>query len=62
MSLGYKLLYAFGFTPWEEIAELSDVREQFSALLDREEEGREPPYGPVLDLGCGSGIWGCRAG
>jgi SAM-dependent methyltransferase len=57
MSLAYKLLYAVGFTPWEEIAELSPVREQFSALLDREEEGREPPYGPVLDLGCGSGIW-----
>jgi SAM-dependent methyltransferase len=57
MSLGYKLLYAVGFTPWEEIAQLPHVREQISALFDREEEGREPPYGPVLDLGCGSGIW-----
>jgi SAM-dependent methyltransferase len=57
MSLGYKLLYALGFTPWEEIAELSHVREQFSALLDREEAGRKPPSGPVLDLGCGGGIW-----
>jgi SAM-dependent methyltransferase len=27
-------------------------------LLDREESGREPPYGPALDLGCGSGVWG----
>jgi SAM-dependent methyltransferase len=57
MSRGYKLLYAVGFTPWEEIAELPHVREQISALFDREEEGQEPPYGPVLDLGCGSGIW-----
>jgi 2-polyprenyl-3-methyl-5-hydroxy-6-metoxy-1,4-benzoquinol methylase len=57
MSLSYKLLYAVGFTPWEEIAKLPQVRGQMSALLDREEEGRQPPYGPVLDLGCGSGIW-----
>jgi SAM-dependent methyltransferase len=57
MSLAYKLLYAVGFTPWEEIAELPHVRGQMAALFDREKEGREPPYGPVLDLGCGSGIW-----
>ena len=29
-----------------------------SELLGREESGREPPYGPALDLGCGSGVWG----
>jgi SAM-dependent methyltransferase len=57
MSLAYKLLYAVGFTPWEEIAELPAVTDRFAALLDREEAGRRPPYGPVLDLGCGSGIW-----
>lgn len=57
MSVAYKLLYAVGFTPWEEIATLPAVTEQFSGLLDRVEEGREPPYGQVLDLGCGSGIW-----
>lgn len=27
---------------------------------EREQAGREPPYGPVLDLGCGSGIWATR--
>jgi SAM-dependent methyltransferase len=27
-------------------------------LLDREENGRQPPYGPALDVGTGSGIWG----
>jgi SAM-dependent methyltransferase len=26
----------------------------------REETGREPPYGPALDLGCGSAVWGVR--
>jgi SAM-dependent methyltransferase len=58
VSVAYKLLYAVGFTPWEQIAELPAVNAQFSALADREEAGHEPPYGPVLDLGCGSGFWG----
>lgn len=57
MSLIYKILYGVGFTPWEEMAELP-IAEQISAMFDREEEGRQPPYGPALDLGCGSGIWG----
>jgi len=57
MSFGYKLLYGVGFTPWEDIADLPAVRERVDGLLAREESGREPPYGPVLDLGCGSGIW-----
>ncbi|MGH2962659.1 MAG: class I SAM-dependent methyltransferase [Solirubrobacterales bacterium] len=58
MSFGYKLLYAIGFTPWEKMADLPEVAGLASALFDREEEGHDPPYGPVLDLGCGSGIWG----
>jgi SAM-dependent methyltransferase len=57
MSLAYKLLYGIGFTPWEEIADLPEVADRISGLFEREENGREPPYGPVLDLGCGSGIW-----
>jgi SAM-dependent methyltransferase len=57
MSVAYRLLYAIGFTPWEHIAGLPDVTKQISALFDREESGREPPYGQALDLGCGSGIW-----
>lgn len=56
VSFGYKLLYRVGFTPWEEIATLPVVTERISALFDREEAG-QPPYGQVLDLGCGSGIW-----
>lgn len=52
----YKLLYGVGLTPWEELTALP-VGDQISALLDREESERRPPYGRALDLGCGSGIW-----
>jgi SAM-dependent methyltransferase len=57
MSLAYRLLYGVGFTPWEHIATLPLFTEQISALFNREEQGRQPPYGEALDLGCGSGIW-----
>lgn len=57
VSLAYTLLYAVGYTPWEQIAKLQGVRERVCALFEREEEGRQPPYGQALDLGCGSGIW-----
>jgi SAM-dependent methyltransferase len=57
MSLSYRILYAVGFTPWEQVARLPALRERISALFEREEEGRQPPFGPVLDLGCGTGIW-----
>ena len=57
MSLAYRVLYGIGATPWEQLATLPVLTEPFAALLDREEEGRRPPYGPALDLGCGSGIW-----
>ena len=62
MSLADRLLYGVGFTPWEHIATLPDVTEQISALFDREEDGRRPPYGEALDLGCGSGIWAVKLG
>ncbi|HEY6778150.1 MAG TPA: hypothetical protein VI122_16710 [Thermoleophilaceae bacterium] len=45
MSLGYKLLYAIGFTPWEQIGDLPAVTARASALFDLEEAGSEPPYG-----------------
>lgn len=57
MSFAYKLLYGIGFTPWEDIAEVPAIREGLAEMFAREESGREAPYGPVLDLGCGSGIW-----
>jgi SAM-dependent methyltransferase len=60
MSVAYKVLYGLNLTPWEEIAELPHVTQRVAALLAHEEAGREPPYGPALDLGCGSGIWALR--
>jgi SAM-dependent methyltransferase len=60
MSLGYRMLYAVGFTPWEQVSRLPAMADEVAALVEREEEGRRPPYGPVLDLGCGSGIWAVR--
>src|SRR5215207_8170999 len=57
MSLAYRILYAVGFIPWEQMAE-PQIADQIGDLFAREEKGREPPYGRALDLGCGSGIWG----
>ena len=56
MSVWYRLIYSVGFTPWEKMASLPAAK-QIDGLFDREQEGREPPYGKALDLGCGSGIW-----
>ena len=60
MSFAYKLLYGIGFTPWEQMGKSPAIVGQISALFDREEAGREPPYGQALDLGCGSGIWSVK--
>jgi SAM-dependent methyltransferase len=57
MSLAYRVLYGVGFTPWEQLASISCVAEAVEALFEHEEDGRRPPYGPALDLGCGSGFW-----
>ena len=54
MSLAYRILYGIGVTPWEQMAKLP-VADQGAGLFAREEQGREAPYGPVLDLGRGSG-------
>src|SRR5215218_5290535 len=56
MSLAYRILYAIGFTPWEQMADPA-IAQQIAELFAREENGREAPYGTALDLGCGSGIW-----
>ena len=60
MSLAYRILYGVGFTPWEQLATLPALTEHVSALFEREEEARRPPYGPALDLGCGSGFWAVK--
>jgi len=59
MSLFYKFQYLVGMTPWEQMPSLP-IGAQAVALLDREESGREPPYGRALDLGCGTGHWSVR--
>ena len=53
MSTGYAIAYRLGITPWERAGR--GAAEQFSTLLSREEAERTPPYGPALDLGCGTG-------
>jgi SAM-dependent methyltransferase len=55
MSLWYRFLYRVGFTPWE--SDTATLAPQISTLLAFEEARREAPYGPALDLGCGTGRW-----
>ena len=50
----YRVLWRFGFTPWERRQAWA---EQVSAMFDREEQGRQPPLGAAPDLGCGTGFW-----
>ncbi len=57
MSLFYKIAFQLGFAPWERAATHPPAAEKISMLFDREESGRQPPYGHALDLGCGTGIW-----
>ena len=58
--MNYRFAYSIGFHPWEDAATDPPFVEKFSELIDREEQGREAPYGPALDLGTGSGIWGIQ--
>lgn len=58
MGVPYEFFYRLGFHPWEDLAQHRPFADKLADLFAREEAGREPPYGPALDLGCGSGIWG----
>jgi len=60
MSVPYRLFYRLGFHPWEDLAEHPPFADKLTELFEREEGGREPPYGPALDLGCGSAVWGVK--
>lgn len=55
----YKVVYRLGFTPWERLETFPAAR-QALAMIDREQDGRQPPYGPALDIGCGTGVWSVR--
>lgn len=58
--MNYKLAYAIGFHPWEDLADHPPFAERLLGLVGREENGAGPPYGPALDLGTGSGVWGVQ--
>ena len=58
--MNYRLAYAVGFHPWEELADHPPFAEKLLDLVAREENGHGPPYGPALDLGTGSGVWGVQ--
>ncbi|MEE8061434.1 MAG: class I SAM-dependent methyltransferase, partial [Gemmatimonadales bacterium] len=51
----YRVLWGLGLTPWERMQAFG--AEQVSLMFDREEQGRQPPYGAALDLGSGTGFW-----
>ncbi len=56
--MNYRLLYAIGFHPWEDLAEHQPFADTLLELVAREERGREPPFGAALDIGTGSAVWG----
>ena len=58
--MNYQLAYAIGFHPWEDLAEHPPFAGKLLELVAQEEEGHEPPYGPALDLGTGSAVWGVQ--
>ena len=58
--MNYRLAYAIGFHPWEDLAEHPPYADELLELVAGEEDGRRPPYGTALDIGTGSGVWGMR--
>jgi Methyltransferase domain len=56
--MNYRLAYAIGFHPWEDLAEHLPFAGKLLELVSREEDRDEPPYGSALDLGTGSAVWG----
>ena len=58
--MNYRLAYAIGFHPWEDLADHPPFAERLLELVARDENGAGPPYGPALDLGTGSGVWGVQ--
>jgi SAM-dependent methyltransferase len=56
--MNYRLAYALGFHPWEDLAGHPPFADKLLELVAREEDGYGPPYGSALDLGTGSAVWG----
>jgi SAM-dependent methyltransferase len=55
--MNYRLAYAIGFHPWEDLADHPPFADKLLELVAREEDGPKPPYGRALDLGTGSAVW-----
>lgn len=49
--------YRIGFHPWEDAEDCAEFVGRITDLVAKEEADRDPPYGPALDAGTGSGIW-----
>jgi SAM-dependent methyltransferase len=58
--MNYRLAYALGFHPWEDLADHEPFAKTLLELVAREENGAGPPYGSALDIGTGSGVWGVQ--
>lgn len=58
--MNYRLAYALGFHPWEDLAEHPPFADKLMELVAREEDAYGPPYGRALDIGTGSAVWGIR--
>jgi hypothetical protein len=58
--MNYRLAYAVGFHPWENLAEHPPFRDKLLEFVAWGEDGLEPPYGGALDIGTGSAVWGVR--
>lgn len=56
--MNWRLAYRIGFHPWEDLVEHPPYAGKLTELFEREEDGRPPPYGRALDVGCGSAVWG----
>jgi SAM-dependent methyltransferase len=56
--MNYRLAYALGFHPWEDLVDHPPFADKLLELVAREEEGRDSPFGRALDIGTGSGVWG----
>jgi cyclopropane fatty-acyl-phospholipid synthase-like methyltransferase len=58
--MNYTLAYAIGFHPWENLANHPPFADKLLELVAREEDRYGPPYGPALDVGTGSAVWGVQ--
>jgi SAM-dependent methyltransferase len=56
--VNYRLAYATGFHPWEDLPRHAPFAGKLLDLVAHDEDGSGPPYGSVLDLGTGSAVWG----